>query len=154
MTMGSGDFAALPAMLAKLHRDSISPNGKFGFQVPTYHGLLAQDNRWAGSWEQFFADALNQSLMLDQEVNGPSDELQKLSRIIFQTVIPRLLGPLEIEGRLLKPCLIHGDLWRGNFALRALSNEPVAFDACAFWGHNECMSFSLLLSQYLEILGQ
>ncbi|KAL9065891.1 MAG: hypothetical protein Q9161_007944 [Pseudevernia consocians] len=34
----------------------------------------------------------------------------------------------QSEGRVLKPCLIHGDCWDG---------EAFIFDACSFYGHNE-----------------
>lgn len=33
------------ARLAQLHRDSISPTGKFGFHVTTYNGNIPQDVR-------------------------------------------------------------------------------------------------------------
>jgi protein-ribulosamine 3-kinase len=35
--------------------------------------------------------------------------------------------------------LIHGDLWLGNVSIKDDGSEdPLMFDASAFWGHNEC----------------
>lgn len=31
-----------------------------------------------------------------------------------------------------------GDLWYGNAATNFATDEPVVFDASAFYGHNEC----------------
>jgi fructosamine-3-kinase len=77
-------------------------------------------------------------LKLEEEARGPSEELQQLSGPFFDKVIPRLLRPLETGGRTIKPVLLHGDLWLGNVSTQAESENPLLFDASAFWGHNEC----------------
>lgn len=51
--------------------------------------------------------------------------------------MPRLLRPLETEGRILKPSLVHGDLWEGNTVVDGNTKEPLIFDSSAFWAHNE-----------------
>ena len=56
---------------------------------------------------------------------------------LFEKVCPRLLRPLESEGRTLRPCLIHGSLEDGNIAVRAKTGQPIIFDASALWAHNE-----------------
>ncbi|TVY92997.1 Ketosamine-3-kinase [Lachnellula willkommii] len=127
----------LPSVLARLHQNSESLNGKFGFQVPTYHGTLRQDNSWTDSWENFFAHALQRSFDIEQSVNGTSSEIIGLCDSLFKSVIPNLLGPLQNQSRELKPCLNHGDLWSGNFALDLRTHRIIVFDACSFWGHNE-----------------
>jgi hypothetical protein len=53
---------------------------------------------------------MRQALDLEIQRKGPSEELNVLSDALFQMVIPRLLRPLENEGRVVKPSLIHGDL--------------------------------------------
>lgn len=108
------DPAKLGAQLADLHRRSFSPNGKFGFHVPTYDGRLPQTVEWNDSWASFFANLLVGVLRLDVVTNGPWKELEDIVDRTVQEVIPRLLGALESEGRSVKPCLIHGDLWEGN----------------------------------------
>ena len=57
---------------------------------------------------------------------------------MYEKVVPRLLRPLETEGRTLKPCLVHGDFWDGNTAVAIESGQLYMFDSGAFWGHNEC----------------
>jgi len=58
--------------------------------------------------------------------------------MLFDKVIPRLLRPLETNGRTVKPCLVHGDLWYGNAGVNAGTNASLVFDACCFYAHNEC----------------
>lgn len=60
-----------------------------------------------------------------------------LKKGLLDKAIPRLLRPLETEGRSIQPCLVHSDLWTGNVMPDAETNEIIIFDSCAFWGHNE-----------------
>jgi protein-ribulosamine 3-kinase len=52
-------------------------------------------------------------------------------------VIPRLIGILESNGRSIKPCLIHGDLWETNIGTDIETGNIYIFDAAAYYGHNE-----------------
>ena len=130
--------------LADLHRRSqeISTNGKregmFGFHVSTCNGTVAANNTWNESWEAFYIQNMKHLFMLEEQIHGPSDEIQMLLPTLYEKVIPRLLRPLETEGRTLRPSLLHGDLWNGNTAVHAKTDQPYIFDAAAFWGHNEC----------------
>lgn len=137
------DVVKFCSMLADLHHRSIaqSPNGKFGFDITTYNAKLPQDNTWNESWEAFHLQGLKQLFELEEESQGPSEELKQLLPALYEKVVPRLLRPMETEGRELKPCLIHGDLWDGNVAVNATSKSPLIFDASAFWAHNECKSY-------------
>jgi protein-ribulosamine 3-kinase len=126
------------ASLAKLHQSSKSSNDKFGFHVTTYSGNLPQKTDWEESWEVFFSKSMRQALELEIQAKGPDPELDVLVPILFDEVIPRLLRPLESEGRTVKPSLIHGDLWYGNTGIDAQTGEALVFDACCFYAHNEC----------------
>ncbi|KAJ6021443.1 hypothetical protein N7540_006947 [Penicillium herquei] len=128
------DFAAL---LSNLHEKSISSTGKFGFHVTTYAGNLPQFIGSEDSWETFFTKSMRQALDLEIAIKGPSEELADLSCVLFEKVIPRLLRPLESDGRVVKPSLVHGDLWYGNSGVETDSNRPLVFDACSFFAHNE-----------------
>ncbi|KAG7286471.1 hypothetical protein NEMBOFW57_008782 [Staphylotrichum longicolle] len=100
--------------LAKLHQNSQSPNGKFGFHVTTYAGNLPQMVDWESSWEVFFTKGLRHALDFEIKAKGPDPELDRLLPMLFSRVIPRLLRPLEANGRSIKPSLVHGDLWYAN----------------------------------------
>lgn len=125
-------------VMASLHSKSASPNGMFGFHCPTYNGDAPQDNAWCHSWELFFARGLRQVLNLRGERAGPDPELDAMLPELFDRVIPRLLRPLETEGRKIKPCLVHGDLWYGNVSVDDDTGRPIIYNPSGFWGHQEC----------------
>ncbi|KAG6361931.1 hypothetical protein INS49_010160 [Diaporthe citri] len=102
--------SAFASRLARLHQTSKSPNGRLGFHMTTYSGNLPQMTDWETSWEVFFAKNLRFALDLEVEAKGHDPEFDELVPAIFDKVIPRLLRPLETEGRSVKPCLVHGDL--------------------------------------------
>lgn len=81
---------------------------------------------------------MKQALDLEIERKGPSEELGILSKALFERVIPRLLRPLESDGRTVKPSLVHGDLWYANAGINVDTDKPLVFDACSFFAHNEC----------------
>lgn len=132
------DVNAFAWKVAELHQKSVSPKGKFGFPVTTFSGNAPQDNSWTDTWEAFFTQAVTHMLKLEEESQGPSEEMAHLGNLLVTTVIPRLLRPMEVDGRSVKPCLIHGDLWYGNACTDLKTNSPIIFDACSFYGHNEC----------------
>lgn len=127
------------ARLAALHQNSKSPEGKFGFYVNNCMGNLSLSNEWEGSWEKFFTRNMRHTLKLELAAQGPEPEFETLVPVLFDKVIPHLLRPLESEGRSVKPSLIHGDLWYANTGIDADTGEPLVFDACCFYAHNECL---------------
>ena len=133
------------ARLAALHQNSKSPTGKFGFHVTTYTGNLPQINEWEASWEIYFTKSMRLALELEIKAKGPDPELDKLVPVLFEKVIPRLLRPLESDGRSVKPSLVHGDLWYANSGIDVATGESLIFDACTFYAHNECKSTSPLV---------
>lgn len=148
------DMDMLTKMLAEMHLksagmcDELTKNhGKpagtmYGFHVTTHHGKLAQDTTWTATWEEYFVRNMRCMLDHDEKEGGPRPpEMEELLSPLFRKVIPRLLRPMEIEGRHVKPCLIHGDLWDGNCSTDTEKDRPIVYDACCFWGHNECESF-------------
>ncbi|KAI6756695.1 hypothetical protein HG530_011293 [Fusarium avenaceum] len=137
MTEDMPDPHKFAALLSRLHQKSVSPTGKFGFHVTNYAGNLPQFVAWEDSWETFFAKSMRQALDLEIESKGPSEELEILSQALFEKVIPRLLRPLESGGRTVKPSLVHGDLWYANSGIDVDNDQPLVFDACCFFAHNE-----------------
>lgn len=147
------DRERLAARLAEMHTRSSemhlqmkapfedSGKPKFGFHMTTHMGSLPQDNRWTDTWEEFWVQGFKRMLELEEKVQGPQpEEMKKVLQPIFEKVIPRLLRPMETEGRTVKPSLIHGDLWHGNVSTDIETNEPIVYDQCCFWGHNESKS--------------
>ncbi|KAF2261381.1 hypothetical protein CC78DRAFT_500107 [Lojkania enalia] len=137
MLLDMPDADQFAARLSALHQNSRSPNGKFGFHVITHAGNLPQYTGWEDSWETFFAKSLKQALDLEVKAKGHDPEFDTLIPAIFNKVIPRLLRPLESDGRSIKPSLVHGDLWFANSGVESENGKPLVFDACCFYAHNE-----------------
>ncbi|KAI4209635.1 MAG: hypothetical protein LQ351_007435 [Letrouitia transgressa] len=123
--------------LAQLHQNSISPTGKFGLHVTTCNGRTPQAVNWESSWTIFFTNLLRHVTELDFKANGYWEEFELLEKRIFTIVIPRLIGTLERDGRSIKPCLIHGDLWEENTGTSCETGDIYIFDSGAFYAHNE-----------------
>lgn len=131
------------SILKKLHQSSTSPTGNFGFHVTTFYGAPPMINKWCDSWEEFFTREFRSNLAYAQRNRGEDVELAKVADEFIPTVIPRLLRPLQTDGRSIRPTLCHGDLWDGNIQIDVDTNQPIIFDACCFYGHNEswCSDF-------------
>lgn len=128
--------------VVKIHNDSAgkSPNGKFGFHVTTHLGSIPNDNTWQDCWETWFANAMRRMFDAEEQSRGDSSgqgEFKDLKAKLFSKVIPRLLRPLESNGRKVTPTLIHSNLWPGNALVDAITKDVVMFDSCAYWGHHE-----------------
>ncbi|KAL2063548.1 hypothetical protein VTL71DRAFT_5353 [Oculimacula yallundae] len=124
-------------ILAKLHKSSVSPTGKFGFHVTTFNGHVPLINDWTDSWEEWFSRQLRSDIEWEQTVRGVDAEFNEVVDQFFQKVIPRLLRPLQSGGRSIKPVLVHGDLWPGNAQIDRTSNRLILFDSCCCYAHNE-----------------
>ncbi|KAG6988860.1 hypothetical protein G7Y79_00069g096520 [Physcia stellaris] len=127
----------LCSKLAQLHKNSVSPTGKFGFHVTTCNGRTPQEVSWESTWTLFFSKLLRHVANIDFEVNGMWEALEILENRIFGQVIPRLIGILESDGRSIKPCLIHADLWEGNTGTVIETKNIYIFDSGAFYAHHE-----------------
>ncbi|KAK3299460.1 Fructosamine kinase-domain-containing protein [Chaetomium fimeti] len=129
---------AFTERLAELHKKSTSPTGKFGFHMTTCHAKLPQAvNGWEDSWAVLYRKQMIRMIKLDEETNGVWPEFKAVSQLLVDKVIPRLLEPLQSDGRSIKPCLVHGDLWDENTAMDAVTGKPFIFDPCCFYAHNE-----------------
>ncbi|KAK8850974.1 Fructosamine kinase-domain-containing protein [Apiospora arundinis] len=136
------------AVVATAHQKSVSPTGKFGFHVTTFAGDQPNDNRWCNTWEEWFTRAMKNTMENELRTQGSHQELEELSEKILTKVIPRLLRPMETDGRKIKPSLLHGDLWHGNVGIDNETDEPVLYDCGSFYGHNECDFSSWRAARY------
>ena len=131
------DPVLLGARVAELHRKSNSPTGMFGYQFSTFDGAKKQNVDWDPSWASFFAKLLKQFYELDTRTNGLWKELDEVFQRCVTHLIPRLLGILQSDGRTIKPCLIHGDMWEGNIGTDSETGEPWIFDPAVYYAHCE-----------------
>lgn len=131
------DPAKLGKLLAELHGKTQSLTGEFGYSLTTYDGSRAQIVGWDPFWTSFFSKLLGETYRLDVEANGKWDALDTVFRRTQTHLIPRLIGALETDGRSVKRCLIHGDLWDGNIETDANTGLPVIFNASVYHAHNE-----------------
>jgi fructosamine-3-kinase len=113
----SGDFAALGRMLALGHRQA---GARFGWQRGNYIGSTPQANGWMDDWRQFW---------LERRLQPQLDLAQKKG---FDLAPPPLTA---FDGHNPKPCLLHGDLWRGNAGFTP--QGPVVFDPAVYYGDRE-----------------
>jgi len=130
---GMVDPVRFCAKLAHLHLNATSTDGRFGFSCQT--SRAGED--WSDTWEECFTKLIRTLLKMEWTARGPDDELADLSTHLLDIVIPRLLRPLESEGRHVKPSLCHGDLWYGNACTDLATSEPIIFDGKALYAHNE-----------------
>lgn len=132
------DPVRFTSRLAELHKNSQSPNGKFGFHTTTCHAKITQlTDCWEESWSVLYQKQLAHMIKLDEEKHGLWPEFQQLCKITAEKVIPRLLQPLQNDGRSIKPCLVHGNLWDENTATDMNTGEPFVFDASSMYAHSE-----------------
>ncbi|KAM7210540.1 Fructosamine kinase domain containing protein [Rhypophila decipiens] len=131
MDMRLPNPAKLARRVLELHSQT-SPNGMFGFPVTTFDGIAPHVTEWEPSWTVFFTRLLKKSVECDAETNGEWPAMRLAADRLLNTVIPRLLDPLDIV-----PRLIHGDLWSGNIGTDEETGNLIFFDAGSFYAHNE-----------------
>lgn len=137
------DFSTPPepyeimSMVSELHSRGTSPNGMFGYPVPTVCGRMERTVSWTSSWAESFTHQLKDVIKYDNDTNGPWPEYDVVCKQLIDAVIPRLLGALQTEGREIKPALIHGDLWERNIGVDMETGNMVLFDPGCTYAHNE-----------------
>ncbi|KAK8099496.1 uncharacterized protein PG998_012737 [Apiospora kogelbergensis] len=126
------------AWLADLHKRSVSPTGKFGFHTTTCHSKSPQlTDIWEESWEVLYRKQLAHVLEQGRQKLPPWDEYEFYAGLVLDKCVGRLLGPLQSDGRSIKPCLVHGNLWDGNTGTDMETGKPFVFGGSAFYAHNE-----------------
>ena len=104
---------------------------QFGFEGPTYCGLIMQNNEWRDNWIEFYArNKLDVQINLIVENYGDREIVEYWSDL--QLKIDRLFRDMR---RPLKPALLHGDLWSGNVS--QVGDKSVIFDPASLYGHSE-----------------
>lgn len=151
----TGSGRSFASKLAELHLQEASVQGphgeRFGFPVTTCCGATEQDNSWAASWADFYADRrLRRVLRVGLHNNGPDAGLAEAVERTATVVVPRLLrdGHLrrsaQCGGGNIASVVIHGDLWDGNHGRGCIvrpdgssGSEEVVYDPACVFGHAE-----------------
>ncbi|KAI8824430.1 ketosamine-3-kinase [Fimicolochytrium jonesii] len=121
----------LASKLAEMHKCP-SPNGKFGFDVVTMCGSTPQDNTWESDWPTFLLKRRFEPLLQMVLEKHPGDkELRSLGPRVMDGVATLFKG-LDV-----RPSLVHGDLWSGNWGVDSARQEPLIFDPAASYSHAE-----------------
>ncbi len=125
---------------AELHRRTAAAPGEatgderpaaFGFPHDNYLGGTPQPNPWSDDWPTFFREhRLGHQLELARRRGRSTAELERLGERLAER-LDELIGLPEEPG-----CLLHGDLWSGNF-LADDSGDPTILDPAAYFGHRE-----------------
>ncbi|MCB4808820.1 fructosamine kinase family protein [Tamlana sp. 62-3] len=125
-TPSETDFKTLAEHLAKLHKTSAD---NFGLSTNNFIGSLPQQNKFHKHWTDFY---INQRLL-------PQLNLAKTNNLLQDSEIPtevRLKEVLTPLFKNIKPSLIHGDFWSGNYII-AKNGTPYLIDPAIYFGHNE-----------------
>lgn len=120
------DFKTLGKQLAKLHQCS---SNYFGLDEDNFIGRLPQNNNQHNTWLDFYT---HERLL-------PQLELAQKKGLLKEKACPSIgyikeqLQPLFEH---IKPSLLHGDLWSGNYLI-ATDGTPYVIDPAIYYGHHE-----------------
>ncbi|KXJ86876.1 Fructosamine kinase-domain-containing protein [Microdochium bolleyi] len=125
-------------LVSELHKNGTAPDGKFGTPWAVYGADgRRQLYKPTDTWEECFTFMLRRTLRYEIATQGPDTEIETMYATILDKVAPRLLRPLEAEGRTVEPRLCHGDLWDGNVSVDINTGNPIIFDAIPLYAHHE-----------------
>lgn len=125
---GKGFWTTFGEQLARLHiGQDITANPFFGFDEDNYMGSLPQLNSSMDDWCDFFREKRLQPQIQLAESKGlmPASTRRSFDRLYDK--LPGIFEPV-------RPSLLHGDLWSGNF-LCSSAGEPVLIDPAVYYGH-------------------
>ncbi|TXG35246.1 fructosamine kinase family protein [Seonamhaeicola maritimus] len=120
------DYEILGEQLAALHKCT---SENFGLDKDNYIGSLPQSNTTHNTWVEFYT----------YERLLPQLEIAKQIGLLSGSESPpeqRIIGQLESLFNGIKPSLLHGDLWSGNYLISKVG-EPYLIDPAVYYGHNE-----------------
>jgi fructosamine-3-kinase len=100
---------------------------RYGLPADNYMGALVQHNRQSESWNEFFIGQ-----RLEPQVRLAADKGLLAAKEIrqFEKLYAKLPGIFPDA----QPCLLHGDLWSGNF-LCDEQGRPVLIDPAVYYGN-------------------
>lgn len=119
------DYTHFGRDLANMHLVS---NDQFGFSTDNFIGSLPQSNAFHTDWAEFY---WNERIL-------PQLEIAKKNTALDDAKIPSKESALKIFRQVfgeVKPSLLHGDLWGGNYLI-STDGTPFLIDPAVCYGHS------------------
>lgn len=124
----TGFYTTFGAAFANMHRFT----GKaFGFKEDNYIGSTPQLNSWESSWLDFY---FTKRLLFQYQLAEKKGYADRTFQEAFKNL--EQLLPNILQGSEESPCLLHGDLWGGNYMIDE-NGSPVLIDPAVYYGHRE-----------------
>ena len=120
------DFEELGKQLAALHQYSCK---SFGLNHDNFIGSLNQTNKQHLNWTGFYIE----ERLLPQLHLAKAKGLLNPKEIPTTTTMQHFLKSLF---KTVKPSLLHGDLWSGNYLI-STNGAPYLIDPAVYYGHHE-----------------
>ena len=125
----SGTFERFGQALAELHRATEGP--RYGFEHDNYIGRTPQPNGWSDDWCAFWRRRrLGHQMALAADAGLADPQLSRLA----DRLDDRLGDWLPVTGE--GGCLLHGDLWSGNYLIDD-RGEAWLIDPAVYFGQRE-----------------
>ena len=121
------EMELLGHQLAELHQ--LTASETFGWETDNFIGSLPQSNKKYSDWAEFYT----------QERLLPQLKMARDGHLLASTEIPsetRLSETCQILFPEVKPSLLHGDLWSGNYLI-SKNGRPYLIDPAVYHGHHE-----------------
>lgn len=122
----ANEYKALGTHLAKLH---LNHKDKFGFTSDNFIGSLPQSNTQHFEWASFYW----QERIAPQLKMAKQKKLLNTSEMVSEHTAISVFE--ELLGKDLKPSILHGDLWAGNYLI-ATDGTPYLIDPAVYYGHS------------------
>lgn len=107
---------------------------RYGFAHDNYIGSTPQPNAWNDDWIAFWRGRrLGYQLDLARRSGRASAELDRLGDRLLARLDEWIGEPGDADE---PPCLLHGDLWGGNYLVDE-HGEPVLIDPAVYYGRRE-----------------
>ncbi len=121
----SEDFKEFGKQLALLHSMTYD---SFGFSSDNFIGSLPQSNQFQNNWSEFYWN----------ERIEPQINLALANQLLRKNEIPQKGKAIEVFNQIfgeVKPSLLHGDLWGGNYLISS-NGSPYLIDPATYYGHS------------------
>lgn len=122
----STELERLGREVAQLH---LITNSRYGWEKDNFIGRLRQENGLLEAWPEFYVSRR----LIPQLKLARDNSLLSIQEIPEEQKLLKVLETLSGE---VKPSLLHGDLWSGNYLI-AVDGTPYVIDPAVYFGHSE-----------------